>query len=80
MSLLNLIAFGIGLLAVLLLCFNVGDGWFFGLLSAACLVGAMGEAYRENHSGAVGFLIAAALLALISGWAVYRGSRRGGRT
>ncbi|MFD4343449.1 hypothetical protein ACFWQ6_00965 [Streptomyces coelicoflavus] len=80
MSTLNLIAIGIGLLAVLLLCFGAGDALFFGLLSAACLVGAMGEAYRENKPGAVGFLISAALLALISGHAAYRDSRRGGRT
>jgi xanthine/uracil/vitamin C permease (AzgA family) len=81
MSPLNLAGIALALLAVLLLlCFDLTDGWFFGLLCLACLSGSMGEAYRDNKPGAIVWLAVAGLFAVASLRAAYLDSRqrRGG--
>lgn len=77
----NLVGIALALAAVVVLAFDQSDGWFFSLLALSCMFGAVAEAYRENGPGAVGFLVASGLMAVIASVAAYRDSRaRQGRT
>ncbi|MFJ9114440.1 hypothetical protein ACIRJO_02705 [Streptomyces sp. NPDC102394] len=63
MNLLSAITLAAALLAVLLFLLGAGDGWFFSLLSLACLLHGAHEAYLEHHPATLGCLIAGAFFA-----------------
>jgi len=73
----TLIALAIGLAAVASLCLNVRDCWFFGLLALATMVGAVGEAYRENEHLAVGLVSLSFVLGVFSARAAWRDGSTG---
>ncbi|MDX3026763.1 hypothetical protein [Streptomyces scabiei] len=69
------------LAAVICLCCNASDGWFFGLLALTCLLAAAYEAYQERDPVAVGFLTGAGLFGVLAVRAIVRDrDRRAGDT
>jgi hypothetical protein len=50
-------AIAAAVLAVIVLGFDGGDGWFFGLLAMACLLGSASESYKEQQVSALVFLL-----------------------
>ena len=80
MSTINLIAMVIAVAAVIGLCINrLSDPWFFGLLALATMVGAAGEAYRENEHLAVGLVALSFVLGVFSARTAWRDGSRGSR-
>ncbi|MFJ2719420.1 hypothetical protein [Streptomyces sp. NPDC087437] len=71
----TLIATGIGLAAVIGLCFHLPDHWFFTLLALACLLGSADASYRDLKLHAVLLLIAGAVCTGAAAHAAHTASR-----
>lgn len=51
------------LIALVTLAFSGNDGWFFGLLALACLLGSTSEVYKDHQFNALVFLLFGTLFA-----------------
>jgi hypothetical protein len=63
------------LIALVTLAFSGNDGWFFGLLALACLLGSTSEIYQEHTFNALVFLLFGTLFAGVALRAVFAARR-----
>lgn len=72
-------ALAAALAAFAVLCLNLADGWYFGLLALSCLLAALFEAFEERDPFAACFLTGAAVFAALAVRAAVRDGREASR-
>ncbi|MEU4173275.1 hypothetical protein AB0F46_41355 [Streptomyces sp. NPDC026665] len=64
-----------GLIALVVVALSDNDGWFFGLLAMACLLGSTSEVFKDHRFNALVFLLFGTLFAGVALRAVFAARR-----